>query len=96
MEPVGERFSIADFHLLVFINTADSSVKNVVSGIEREHMLEWFFVLFLNAATFGGDFEVRFYTSTEEGCRKLERVVLQEASNMRIKYTYEECRHEVS
>lgn len=54
--------------------------------------MEWVFILWLSAATFGGPFSVEFHTQTEDGCRRLQKVVMREASNMNLKYEVEDCR----
>ena len=51
----------------------------------------WVFVLLLHAATFGGDFRVEFHTETEDGCRRLQKVVVREANNLSLRFTLVEC-----
>ena len=52
-------------------------------------MTVWAFVILMAVPTFGGVLEVRFQTETEEGCRKLQRVVERELKHM--KYQVEDC-----
>ena len=54
----------------------------------------WVFVLLLQAAVFGGDFQVQFHTQTEEGCQKLQKVVVRriEQDMPYLKVEIRECR----
>lgn len=56
--------------------------------------MTWAFILLLHAATFGGDFRVEFHLETEEGCRRLQKVVVREAEGMRLRFTLVECHAE--
>ena len=52
------------------------------------------FILLLHAATFGGDFQVQFHTQTEEGCWKLQKVVMRQIEKEMpyLKFELRECR----
>ena len=62
----------------------------VQSSAERTRpMTIWVFVILMAVPTFGGALEVRFQTETEEGCRKLQRVVERELKY--AKYQVQGC-----
>ena len=56
----------------------------------------WVFILLLHAATFGGDFQVQFHTQTEEGCWKLQKVVMRQIEKEMpyLKVEGRECRRQ--
>lgn len=56
-------------------------------------MFEWGFALLLTAAVYGGDFRVEFHTQTEDGCRRLQKVVLQQIANQMpyLQFDVREC-----
>ena len=51
----------------------------------------WVFVLLLHLPTFGGPVRVKFEVTTEDGCRRLQRVVTREMDGLRLRYSLVEC-----
>ena len=54
-------------------------------------LAEWVFVLLLHLPTFGGPIRVKFEVTTEDGCRRLQRVVTREMDGLRLRYSLVEC-----
>lgn len=55
-------------------------------------MLTWVFLLLFALPSFGGPVEVKFTFTTEDACRRLQRVVVREMAQISMnKYELVEC-----
>lgn len=59
--------------------------------------MTWVFILLFHAATFGGDFRLEFQTQTQDGCERLQKVVLKEIEKQLpyLKFEVQDCREVV-
>ncbi len=55
-------------------------------------MLEWVFIVMLMSPTFGGNIQVKFETTTEDGCHRLRKVIVREMDGMQLRFESTECR----